>query len=86
MNSKSYINHLIQGAEDGYNNFNEDNDIPFPSISTFKSNVKKYNIEELKELAKQNGYVFTDMINAPKPLDQFPESYRQERYILYKEN
>lgn len=82
MNSKSYIKHLIQGAEEGYNNFNED--VPFPSITTLKSNVKKYNIEELKEIAKQEGYVFTDMLYAPEPLNAFPESYRKERYLLYK--
>lgn len=85
MNSKSYINHLIQGAEDCYNNFNEDNDVPFPCITILKSDVKKYNIEELKLIAKQEGYVFTDMLYAPKPLNTFPESYRQERYLLYKE-
>lgn len=82
MNSKSYINQLIQGAEECYNNFNED--VPFPCITTLKDNVKKYNIEELKEYANQEGYVFTDMLNAPEPLNAFPESYRQERFILYK--
>ena len=83
MDSKSYIKQLIQGAEEGYNNFNEE--VPFPSITTLKSNVKKYNIEELKEIAKQEGYIFTDMLNAPEPLNAFPESYKQERFILYKQ-
>lgn len=81
MNSKKYIKYLIEEAEEAYK---IGEDVPFPSVVTLKTNVKKYNIQELKELAKQENYTFTEMTNAPKPLDLFPESYKQERYVLYK--
>ena len=82
MNEEKYINHLIKEAEDSFNTLKDET--PCPSMLAQKKDLKKYDCNKLRELARAKGYIFEDMLNAPAPFDLFPEEFKKQRFILYK--